>query len=220
MKVMITGGHTEVPIDKVRSVTNIFKGRTALSLAAAALLKGHDVTLVGNLHMVDERLLDADRLRFEPFRTFDELENLMKKEVQEGAYDCIIHSAAVSDYYVSRVLDKNLEPINNAGKVGSNYTTMYLEMKQTRKIIDEIRAWGFKNTLVKFKLQVGISDEELLVIARKSRWTSNADLIVANCLEWAKDKAYIVGDGIELCVSRSALPTTLFNEIASVRGSR
>ena len=60
------------------------------------------------------------------------------------------------------------------------------------KLIDMVRSpWGFRGTLVKFKLEVGISDERLLEIAEKSRIHSQADFMVANTLEGASAWAYL-----------------------------
>jgi hypothetical protein len=39
---------------------------------------------------------------------------------------------------------------------------------------------------------VGITDRELLNIAIPSRVHSGADILVANCLEWAKDRAFLI----------------------------
>ena len=40
-----------------------------------------------------------------------------------------------------------------------------------------------------------MSDEELIDIATKSMLHSDANLMVANCLEWARYRAYIIKDG-------------------------
>ena len=70
------------------------------------------------------------------------------------------------------------------GKIGSSHDRLILELVPTEKLVDLIRnPWGFTGTLVKFKLQVGLTDDELLAIARKSMADSHADFIVANCLE-------------------------------------
>ena len=51
-------------------------------------------------------------------------------------------------------------------------------------IRDFIRTdWGFHGILVKFKLEVGVDDDQLLEIAEKSRRQSAADLMVANTLD-------------------------------------
>jgi len=220
MKILITGGSTEVQIDKVRVISNIFRGRTAADVTLKALRRAQAVTLVGNPGM--KSFLPKEWLelvRFVPYRTFDELMSVMEVEIKTGKYDCVIHSAAVSDYSVSRVLGPEMEPLNSSGKVSSSHQKLYLEMIQTPKIVDRIRKpWGFRGTLVKFKLQVGMSDEELLTVARSSMEHSGADLIVANCLEWARDRAYVIGrqsggEGLVQSVSRDELSNAILDAI-------
>ena len=216
MKILVTAGATQTPIDKVRAITNIFKGKTGTQIATILAHIGHNVTLLtsnpelvypdkprnaGAFHCVlpFAQNNDGASLRAISYRTFDDLAARMEEEIRNGEYDVVIHSAAVSDYKVARVLvnmstkDFNLIPLDSSKKISGSHERMYLELVPTFKIVDKIRSeWGFKGFLVKFKLQVGITDEDLLDIARRSRETSDADLIVANCLEWAKEYAYVV----------------------------
>ena len=210
MKILVTGGNTAVPIDKVRVISNIFRGRTAIAIASQACGMGHDVTLVGNPNMNNS---PRGSCNFLEYRTFDDLEEIMRHEIQNRNYHCVIHSAAVSDYSVSRVLGPDMNPLDSSGKVGSNHERIYLEMVPTRKIIDEIRSWGFRGILVKFKLQVDMTDNQLLKIASASRKHSEATLLVANCLEWAKERAYIVSSDDAQSVKRSDLPALLMQKI-------
>jgi phosphopantothenoylcysteine synthetase/decarboxylase len=79
-----------------------------------------------------------------------------------------------------------------AGKVKSDEPELWLRLVRAPKIVDQIRAeWGFGGVLVKFKLEVGVSEERLLEIAEKSRRASAADLMVANTLEGAHEWAYL-----------------------------
>ena len=211
-KILVTAGSTSVPIDRVRVISNVFRGRTGHVIAQAAAAAGHDVTLLTS--NASEELTSAlTGLCVYRFRMFDELRALMEREIRTGCYDTIIHSAAVSDYRVASVrTDRGpLEGGEAATKIGSSHGSLIIELEPTEKLIDLIRTpWGFKGTLVKFKLQVGVSDAELLQIARRSMETSNADLIVANCLEWARERAYILGAG-GTCesVTRDDLPAAL-----------
>jgi phosphopantothenoylcysteine synthetase/decarboxylase len=211
MKVLITGGHTQIPIDQVRVISNIFKGKTACNIADY-FSDRCIVNLLGNPDMSPYPIVN----KYIKYKSYDELYRLMEDQIKHGAYDVIIHSAAVSDYYVSGVVT---EPggsyIDSSKKVSSSHDTLYLELKKTRKIVDDIRSlWGFTGCLVKFKLQVGLTDEELLDIARKSRTDSGANIIVANCLEWSKERAFIVTDKDEYSVQRKDLPKALYAEIS------
>lgn len=235
MKILITAGATQTPIDKVRAVvpefkdqtvTNIFKGKTGREIAKVLSLGGgHEVTLLTSGESFEHEL---ETLRIIKFRTYDELMEKMREEITTGNYDVVIHSAAVSDYkpagvfrYIpSERIDEDvytytLQELDSSGKVGSDHDELYIKMVKTEKIVDKIREpWGFKGILIKFKLQVNMTDEELIRIATKSMQTSDADWIVANCLEWCHERAYVVGrNGKGIHTTRDYLPTMLLNII-------
>lgn len=196
MKILVTAGSTEIPIDKVRAISNIFKGRTGTDIARYCARYGNDVTLLtSNVFLLQNQ---RRGIRVIGYKTFDDLAKLMENEIKHGNYDVVIHSAAVSDFKVASVntIDENgkLHPVDKSAKISSDHDRLFMELVPTPKLIDKIRTkWGFSGILVKFKLQVGISDEELLEIAKKSRTDSKADLIVANCLEWSRERAFILG---------------------------
>ena len=79
-----------------------------------------------------------------------------------------------------------------AGKLKSDEPELWLRLVRTPKLIDRFRSdWDFHGVLVKFKLEVGVSDERLLKIAEQSRRQSAADLMVANTLEGNESWAYL-----------------------------
>ncbi len=235
MKILVTAGSTQVMIDKVRAITNIFHGRTGTEIAFDLSWNGHqnEVVLVTSNPLLvkefEDRYMAGYRYRsgggasWDPIRhprallykTFAELADIMEEEIRTGGYDVVIHSAAVSDYQVAGVFergaDERLTEADSSAKISSKHQELFLRMVPTFKIVDRIRKeWGFKGNLVKFKLEVGKSDEELIEIARRSRAVSDADLIVANCLEWARERAYIIDrKGKAKSVSRDELPEAL-----------
>jgi phosphopantothenoylcysteine synthetase/decarboxylase len=214
MKFLITAGNTQVPIDRVRCLTNIFTGRTGASIALAAFNQGHDVTLLTShpdvvLELNPPRPLGSDRWRPYRYRTFAELEKLLGDEIRQGGYDAVIHCAAVSDYLAAGIYapapGTHYDSATNcwagdnpalvdraAGKVKSDEPELWLRMVRAPKLVDKVRSdWNFDGVLVKFKLEVGITDEALLDTAERSRRQSDADLMVANTLEGASTWAYI-----------------------------
>lgn len=216
MKVLVTAGSTMTMIDKVRGLTNIFRGTTGRKIAHYFGEQGCDVDLI-----TSEKGPACVFLRqVSHFKTYDQLYDLMKSQITKNNYDIIIHSAAVSDYKPDGTFvmddcfeDKNtLVKIDDSKKVDSEYKELFIRLVPTRKIIDDIRTlWNFTGILVKFKLQVGITDNELLGIARASREHSKADLIVANCLEWSGDKAYVIDSNDKATkVNRDILASTLY----------
>jgi len=94
MRVLITAGNTQTPIDRVRCLTNIFTGRTGGRIAVEARARGHAVTL---LTSHPDTVVGVEGLAVNRYRTFDDLRALMAELVPAGQFDVIIHTAAVSD---------------------------------------------------------------------------------------------------------------------------
>lgn len=214
MKILVTAGATQVQIDKVRVISNIFKGTTGSQIAQYFCNQNHQVTL---LTSNPELVKGVDKLNCCKFKTFEDLATLMEKEITSGSYDVIIHSAAVSDYKSAGVFIEQsgqLQPLDASQKVSSSHEQLFVKLEPTYKLVDQIRqTWGFSGQLVKFKLQVGLSDEELIRIAQASRQDSSADWIVANCLEWAKFSAYIISAHEVTRVSRLDLAAELYRRL-------
>jgi phosphopantothenoylcysteine synthetase/decarboxylase len=237
MRILVTAGNTETPIDRVRCLTNIFTARTGTAIASHAHSRGHRVTLMTSrpeaiLELQPRAALTSDRWRPLRFRTFSDLENLMAQELATAGYDTVIHSAAVSDYAVAGVFapvsgtqfsigsrtwtgDPPALVDRGQGKVKSNEPELWLRLVPTPKLVDKVRtAWSFSGVLVKFKLEVGVSEQQLLEIAEQSRRHSRAELMVANTLEGAHEWAYLGPlDGDYERISRKDLPERLLDAI-------
>lgn len=216
MNLLITAGNTQSPIDRVRCVTNVFSGRTGAQIARTAWGRGHTVTL---LTSTPDALLEygvnyrdpGERFRVRPYQSFDELTTLMQAELRGGGYDVVCHSAAVSDFLSAGAFspapgtsfnartgqwDARSGPATlteqRAGKIKSSEPELWVRLVRAPKLIDRVRKpWGFAGVLVKFKLEVGVAEEELLRVAEASRQQSEADLMVANTLDGAAHWAYI-----------------------------
>jgi phosphopantothenate---cysteine ligase (CTP) len=216
--VLVTAGATTVPIDKVRAITNLFKGRTGTNIALYFAQQGWKVTLITS----NPSLLEGSPIAgisVNEYHTYDELLSAMEKCIcAETNYDAIIHSAAVSDYRVEGAYtyqrEKGMQPVSSKGKISGSFEELYLRLLPTRKIVDLIRdPWGYQGYLVKFKLQAAMSDAELLGIAEESRVHSKADMMVANCLEWANDRAFVMTAGKVVPVERANLSETILKEM-------
>lgn len=180
-RILISAGSTWVAIDRVRVITNIFSGRTGLEIAKYARGKGAVVTVLMGCGSVPLDKKSINGIRVIGFKYFDELSDLVEREVGSRVYDILIHSAAVSDYRPVRV---------DSGKIKSGREDLIIKLKPTVKIVDRIKTLDPSIFLVKFKLEVEASDKELIEIAYKSMLVSRADLIVANNL--GDCKAYII----------------------------
>ena len=241
LRALVTAGNTQTPIDRVRCVTNIFTGRTGARLALEAHDRGHEVTLLTSHPRVVEELrpgfAPADRWRVVPYRTFDELHVELIRLIPAGGFSAILHAAAVSDYALAGVYaplagaefdaaecrwvgdgpHPHLDEVGR-GKVKSSHPEVWLRMVPTPKLVDRMRSpWGFGGVLVKFKLEVDVTDEELLAVARRARAQSDADFLVANTLDGYESVAFLVdrADGVER-LDRTELPRRLWERVEEV----
>jgi phosphopantothenate---cysteine ligase (CTP) len=216
--VLVTAGSTMVPIDNVRAITNIFKGRTGTNIALYFAQKGWNVKLItSNPSFLNGKVVEG--LCIDKFHTYYDLFCAMKKCIcSEEKYDLIIHSAAVSDYMVQGTFiyepERGMQAVSSKGKISSGFDELYLRLVPTQKIVDLIREqWGYKGYLVKFKLQTMVSDEQLLKIAEESRIHSKAEMMVANCLEWSNERAFVMTEGRAVSVARTDLPEAILKEM-------
>jgi phosphopantothenate-cysteine ligase/phosphopantothenoylcysteine decarboxylase/phosphopantothenate--cysteine ligase len=194
MNILVTAGNTQTPIDQVRCITNVFTGRTGAQIALEAHRRGHDVTILTSHPEVLRRDTPPERWSTRSYRTFDDLRSLMAELVPGGRFDVFIHAAAVSDFHVDGVFAERAgQPIDvSIGKLSSRLPELWLRLTPTPKLADKVRTdWDFHGVFVKFKLEVGVTNEKLREIAAQSRAQSDADLIVANTFEERDVEAFI-----------------------------
>ena len=184
-KVLVTAGPTWVAVDRVRVLTSIFSGETGLRFARHFKDLGADVTLLMGPGRAKFQKEDWSEMNIRQFCYYDELAALLDEEIQ-NKYDIVIHSSAVSDYKIANEV---------SGKTPSGKNDLQLNLCPTEKLVDKIRLQDANVFLVKFKLQVGLTKEELWAIAEKSLKATGADLIVANDLDYMEGEnhvAYII----------------------------
>ncbi|MGN6370496.1 MAG: phosphopantothenoylcysteine decarboxylase domain-containing protein [Phycisphaerae bacterium] len=200
--ILVTAGPTREKIDKVRDWGNIFSGKTGLDLALAFLKLGNVTLLTSNQRHADE--YDgysgaAGMLGIETFSTHAHLHALLEERMTSGdPIHVVAMTAAVADYkpiatykilHRAHTADagggKETWTVENvsAPKVKSTHTEIAVAATATPKLIDMFRTqWNYRGLLIKFKLEVDITEDELIKVASASRLTSAADLIVANTL--------------------------------------
>ncbi len=166
----------------------------------------------------------------------------MTELVPGGRFDAVVHSAAVSDYLSAGVFSPapgtRFDPESltwtaapsksptlvdrQAGKVKSSEEEMWLRLVRAPKLVDRVRReWGFRGVLVKFKLEVGVGEDELVAIAEASRRQSDADLMAANTLEGASYWAYVGPlDGTYRRLPRAQLSPTLLAAVEALHAAR
>lgn len=102
LKVLITAGPTEEPIDPIRVITNRSSGKMGYALAEAARDMGATVTLISG----PVNLNCPNGVRRINIRTCADMLNAIKDQVANA--DIVIGCAAVSDYRLAYVYDHKL----------------------------------------------------------------------------------------------------------------
>lgn len=234
MNFLVTAGNTQTPIDRVRCITNTFTGRTGAAIARTAWGRGHTVTLATSRpdalleHGLNPRE-PGERFTVLPYQTFDELASILQNQLRDG-FDVVCHTAAVSDFLTAGAYTPDVGTSFNArtghwdarpgpatfteqkaGKIKSSEPELWVRLVRAPKLVDRIRQpWGFTGVLVKFKLEVGLSEQDLVDVAEESRQQSGAEIIVANTLDGAAHWAYVGPvDGRYERVPRRDLPDRL-----------
>ncbi|MBU1870388.1 MAG: phosphopantothenoylcysteine decarboxylase, partial [Candidatus Omnitrophica bacterium] len=170
-RILITAGPTWVAIDSVRVISNTATGETGILLAEEFSRLGAKVTLV--LGPIG-RICLSKNIRLINFRFFDELKDIIVKELRSHRYDAMIHSAAVSDYAPQKLYRT---------KIGSGLKKLALSLKSTPKIIDLIKQIRPDIFLVGFKFEPQSGKQRLIKEAKDLILSSGADLVVANTLQ-------------------------------------
>lgn len=179
LRVLITSGGTEEPVDGVRTLGNFSTGRTGALLASAFHAAGNSVTLLRS-----QRASSADDgVHEETFTSFADLSHGLEKLLRDKSFDIVIHAAAVGDYSVEGLLVDGSPVPSAAGKIGSGHR-ISIQLRPNPKLVDRLRNWSANPALrvIAFKLTHDASTEEIHAAVDTLFAHSHADLIVHNDL--------------------------------------
>lgn len=184
MKVLITSGGTEEPIDGVRYITNFSTGKTGAVLADRLTELGADITL---LHSKRATLPQRD-VRKLGFTSFHSLDKKLKELLESEPFDTVIHLAAVSDYSVDFMETgegRRIVP-NDKGKISSESEELILHLKRNGKILTQLKSYSSKRQeliVVGFKLTNTDSQKEIDLAVQKQLVSGAVDFTVHNNLK-------------------------------------
>ncbi len=201
MKILITSGGTKIPIDRVRSITNMSRGTFGSRIADAFFVKGldafrsdgHELVAVEKItffmakgsrkpmlqSLNDETYEDGYKpIEYAEYSTFDDyksgIEDLLKKET----YDIIVVAAAVSDYGVANYYN---------GKYRSREDDMVIRLVKLPKVLPIMRKLAPDAVICGFKLLVDSTEDELLDAMKRQIAEFNVDLVIGNDLRDIKN---------------------------------
>lgn len=205
MNILITAGGTSEKIDEVRSITNHSTGQLGSLIAEAFLAENAKVDYVTTARAI--RPSNHKNIHFYQIEGTQELSDTLSMLLVTNTYDAVIHSMAVSDFTPTQSLSQEafLAKINQLAtmkktitaedlallmtdsgekttKISSNTDHLFLILKKTPKVIQQIKKSQPHTLLVGFKLLVDASKEELLAVTKNSLAKNQADYVLANDL--------------------------------------
>jgi phosphopantothenoylcysteine decarboxylase/phosphopantothenate--cysteine ligase len=165
-KVLVTAGPTYEDIDPVRYVGNRSSGRMGFAVAAEAVRRGAEVTLVAGPTTVTPPAVG----QLVRVRSAAEMHEAVMR-VAEGM-DLVVMSAAVADYTPAR---------RAAGKIAKDDAPLTLALERTRDILADLGALrGSKGASLPVLVGFAAETDDVLRKARDKRTRKRVDAIVAN----------------------------------------
>ncbi len=163
---VLTAGPTRGWIDRVRFITNPSSGKMGIAIARELLNRGASVSLI--LGPVSETPPAGAKIT--RVETTQEMLDATLSEVAALKPIALISSAAVLDYVPSEKDDRK----RPSGEPFS------VDFVPTPKIIDAVRAKHKDLIIIGFKVESGVTDEELEKSARQKMQSGVCNLVVAN----------------------------------------
>lgn len=181
IKVLVTAGGTQEPIDTVRVISNLSSGKTGITIAEYLTQMGFDVTLLqAHGSAKTENVTSRD-----VFTSFSSLDEKIRKYLSTEDFTHIIHAAAVSDYSVDNIEanGKKYKPFE-LKKLSSDVDSMSIHLKRNHKIVDQLKEYSRNKNIsvIAFKLTSQASDAEKKAAVEKLFKNSHADFVVHNDL--------------------------------------
>ena len=164
--VLVTAGPTYEDIDPVRYVGNRSSGRMGFAVAAEAVRRGAEVTLVAGPTTVTPPAVG----QLVRVRSAAEMHEAVMRVA--GRMDLVVMSAAVADYAPARPA---------AGKIAKDDAPLTLTLERTRDILADLGAMrGSKGTPLPVLVGFAAETDDVLRKARDKRTRKRVDAIVAN----------------------------------------
>ena len=166
LRIAVTAGPTQEPLDPVRYLTNHSTGKMGYAVARACMLRGADVTLLASTGCT---LPPVPFVKTVPFTTAADLFEAVKANAMDA--DALVMAAAVADYRPATVA---------ADKVKKHDGEMSIALERT----DDILAWvGAHKPEKLFVCGFSMETRDLIENSTAKLHKKNMDMIVANNLK-------------------------------------
>ncbi|MBN1423643.1 hypothetical protein JXA88_03715 [Candidatus Fermentibacteria bacterium] len=173
-RAVVTSGPTRARLDAVRFLMNTSSGSLGAAIADQGLARGWEVGLV---HGPCSTLPPPHpNLSTHPVSWLSDLYPTLLGVPYREEIAVVFHAMAVLDWAPRTV---------SQGKRASGRPWRVV-LDPTPKIIDELRGLFPNAALIAFKLETGVTEEELVARAGRLARRCGADIVVANLLEWVQ----------------------------------
>jgi phosphopantothenoylcysteine decarboxylase/phosphopantothenate--cysteine ligase len=175
--VLVTAGPVPVEIDRVRILTNVFKGALGSSIAQHLWLLGANVELILGRDLVETN----PNLPTTRVKSFQQYREAVKTKLAAKDFRYGVFAAAVADHEPTTV---------HPGKMPSSGENRAIELRPTPKVIDEVLSEFPKVKMISFKLEVGASLQDFRAIATE-RLRKGHLAVVTNELSRISTKSHL-----------------------------
>lgn len=216
MRVMVTSGPTRAWIDRVRYIANTSSGALGARIVEALTARGMAVLHVRGTGSERPAAAPPGLVTDMEVETIDDLIGIVRRLPGLGI-DAVVHAMAVLDYVPERALGE---------KKSSGEETWDLQLVRTPKVTALIRDTLPAVPIVGFKLEAGVSEEELVRQATASLDRYGLACVVANdidCISPDRHEALLVGPGgaiIARCNTKSGIAARIADLIVERQGRR
>ena len=161
-RVVVTSGPTFEFIDPIRFISNRSSGRMGNELALEFWRRKAEVVLISSKPVE----FNLPNFRIVRVTSVMDMLNAVLKEIEKC--DLFVCASAPSDFIVDKV-DSKIKTTEE----------LVLKLRQAPKIIKEVRK-VYDGHIIGFKAETGLSDEELVEVAKAKMEEDNLEMVVAN----------------------------------------
>jgi phosphopantothenoylcysteine decarboxylase/phosphopantothenate--cysteine ligase len=172
MRVVITGGPSSEPVDKVRVITNRSTGKLAVTLADCFGRAGHQVTLFLGQGAIFRQ---TGAIAFE---RNEDLDALLEGVEEPARVDLVLHAAALSDFGVEHVSEQGA--CSTASKIASDARSLELRLVPKPKLIGKLRGLFPSAFIVGWKLEFEGDRADTIREAKKQIRENHTDACIVN----------------------------------------
>lgn len=179
MRILITAGGTEEPIDGVRYISNFSSGSTGAKLADILYKNNFEVTLLTSRLGISPK----SNVRLLRYTSFSNLKQTLFDELDNNSYDAVIHAAAVSDYSVDYIESGNEKLLPDSEIKLDSSKPLKIVLKSNIKLVNNLKSYSKKPIkVIAFKLTKNASESLIKDKVNKILSSGVVDFVVHNDL--------------------------------------